>query len=115
MKVVLCEGVRGELQVLPKSERMAMYKALERLELHGDSLGYPHTSAVQGTSSTLREIQPRAGRSAWRAFYRRVGAELVVGSIGPEAMTNPARFRRSVNLALTRLNEYQQEEGFSNG
>jgi hypothetical protein len=115
VKVVLCESVRSELQALPKSERMAMYKALERLELHGDLLGYPHTSAVQGTSSTLRELRPRAGRSAWRAFYPRVGAEIVVGSIGPEAMTNPARFRRSVNLALTRLNEYQQVEGTPDG
>ena len=88
---------------------MAMYKALERLELQEDLLGYPHTSAVQGASSTLRELRPRAGRSPWRAFYRRIGTELVIGGIGPEALANPSRFRRCVDLAVTRRDEYQEE------
>jgi hypothetical protein len=95
------------LQALPSGERIALLKALERLELHGDSLGYPHTSSVKDASSTLRELRPRAGRSPWRVFYRRIGSELVIGSIGPEANVNPQRFRRAVDLAITRLDEYQ--------
>lgn len=86
-----------------------MLKALERLELHGDSLGYPHTSAVKGATSTLRELRPRGGRSPWRAFYRRIESELVIGSIGPEANVDPSKFRRTVNLAIDRLNEYRAE------
>jgi hypothetical protein len=88
---------------------MAMLKALERSELHGDVLGYPHTSAVKGATATLRELRPRAGRSSWRALYRRIGSELVIGSIGPEANVDTARFRQAVNLATNRLDTYRAE------
>ncbi len=51
-----------------------------KLGAYGPLLGYPHTSAVRGAEG-LRELRPRAGRSAWRALYRQVG-ELLTGRAG---------------------------------
>jgi len=61
-----------ERAVLPKAERAALINADAKLGAYGPQLGYPHTSAVRD-ADRLRELRPRAGRSAWRALYRQVG------------------------------------------
>jgi phage-related protein len=96
-----------ELQRLPLKERAAVLNAVAKLAAIGVALGYPHTSQVQGAAH-LRELRPRAGRSAWRAFYRRIGDELVIGSIGPEAKVDPQGFRAAVAAAQRRLDTLQQ-------
>lgn len=98
----------GELAVLPAAERAAMQNAFEKLEVYGDQLPFPHSSRVKG-AARLRELRPRAGRSPWRAFYRRVGNMLVIGVIGPEAHVDPRGFGRAIRTAEARLSRLQQE------
>ena len=107
MDVVLLPEVETELNALPHGERVAMLNVLEKLRILGALLAAPHSSQVKGT--TLRELRPRAGRSARRGFYRRIGEELVVGSIGPEARHDRQGFNRSVAAAETRLARYRSE------
>ena len=109
MNVTVCDGAQDELRALPINERMAMFKAFEKLEIFGDTLASPHSSSVRGVQVTLRELRPRGGRSPWRAIYRRIGAEMVIGAIGPEAMVSASGFRRSVSLAISRLRLYEME------
>lgn len=71
-------------------------------------LGYPHTSAVRGAQG-LRELRPRAGRSAWRALYRQIGQVFVVAAIGPEAQCGPRGFDRAVRRALERLSKVEED------
>lgn len=80
----LREALR-ELAALPAREQAAIDRAVHKLRLDGAQLGSPHTSAVLGASEAVRELRPRAGRSPWRVFYRRVGSRLVLASVGPEA------------------------------
>ena len=58
-----------------------MAETVEKLEPFGDLLDYPHTSRVRGARDQ-RELRPRAGRSPWRAFYRRIDQDIVVGASG---------------------------------
>lgn len=81
-----------------------MLRAADNLAAIGSALGHPHTSQVRGAEH-LRELRPRPGRSPWRAFYRRLGDELVIGGIGPEAEVNPRGFRAAVATAERRLAE----------
>ena len=97
-----------EVLALPTGEYAAMRNALEKLVLFGDRLGFPHTSQVKGARS-LRELRPRAGRSPWRAFYRRVGDRIVIGSIGPEAHVDTAAFRRALRVAEERIDAVERE------
>lgn len=83
-----------------------MAHAMEKLEALGPHLPYPHSSDVRGANS-LRELRPRAGRSPWRALYRRIGDEMVIGAIGPEAQAHPAGFNRAVQNALQRLDDFE--------
>src|SRR5690242_13186760 len=104
MDVAFCpEAEEG----LPVAERAAMLSAIEKLEAIGLRLPYPHSSAVKG--GKLRDLRPRGGRGPWRAFYRRLGDQLVVGSIGPEANTNPSGFRRALAAAERRLAAIERE------
>lgn len=75
----------------------------------GPTLPYPHQSDVRGASS-LRELRPRAGCSAWRALYRRVGQLFIVVGVGPEAEVDPRGFDRAVGAALTRLDDLEGGE-----
>ena len=85
-----------------------MINADTKLEAYGPLLGYPHTSAVRGTSA-LRELRPRAGRSAYRALYRQSGDVFVVAAVGPEAQTDPRGFDRAVRRALNRLAKVEED------
>ena len=97
-----------ELQTLPLGERAAMQNAFEKLEVYGDQLPFPHSSRVKGAAH-LRELRPRAGRSPWRAFYRRITDTLVIGAIGPEAHVDPQGFGRAIRAAEARLTRLAQE------
>ena|SRR5712692_7752681 len=104
MEVELHPEAVSELRSLPAVEHVAMLNAIAKLEAIGPTLGYPHTSQVQGAD--LRELRPRAGRSPWRAFYRRVGDVLRVGAIGPEAQVKPRLFLAAVKRASSRLDSW---------
>jgi hypothetical protein len=96
-----------ERAALPKPERAALINADAKLSAYGPQLGYPHTSAVRGAVA-LRELRPRAGRSACRALYRQVGEVFVVAAVGPEAQSDPRGFSRAVRQAQERLAKVEQ-------
>ena len=106
--VVYLEGAEQELATLPKLERNAVIRAVEKLETFGPQLGYPHTSAVRGHAG-LRELRPRAGRSPWRALYRRVGEVFVIAGIGPEAESDQRGFDQTARRAGARLDELEED------
>ena len=93
---------------MPEAEQDAMRNAVSKLEAAGDTLGFPHSSRVRGAVD-LRELRPRAGRSPWRAFYRRVAEEMIVAAFGTEAGVDPVRFARAVAAATQRLDAYDAE------
>jgi len=106
--VVYLPEAESERLMLPKVERNALIPAVETLETFGPQLGYPHTSAVQGFAG-LRELRPRAGRSPWRALYRRVGEVFVIAAVGPEAQSNQRGFDRAARQAGARLTEIEED------
>ncbi len=79
-----------------------MLHAVEKLQALGPTLPFPHQSAVRGAGD-LRELRPRAGRSGWRAFYRRIGNVFVIVAVGPEADADRRGFEGAVGAASARL------------
>ena len=86
-----------------------MDHAVEKLQALGAQLPFPHASRVRG-AATLFELRPRAGRSKWRAFYRQVGAAMVIAAIGPEATIDARGFARALKVAQQRLNDLEGVE-----
>ncbi|NUQ00936.1 MAG: type II toxin-antitoxin system RelE/ParE family toxin [Armatimonadetes bacterium] len=109
MNVRFRREAAAEFLALPAREQAALTSALRKLEAVGEALAFPHSSAVRGASAALRELRPRQGRSRWRAFYRRLGDDLVIAAIGPEAAVDARGFGRAVEAAVARLAD--EEEG----
>ncbi len=88
----------------PKGEVVAMLNAAEKLAALGGALGFPHSSAVQGSElEGLRELRPRRGRSRWRPLYVQAGEHtFVVLAVGPEAAVDRRGFERAVRAAKAR-------------
>ena len=107
MLVRFTHEARQEFNGLPPAERDAMRNAIGKLEQAGEDLAYPHSSSVRGAAN-LRELRPRAGRSPWRGFYRRIRAEIVIGAFGPEARADPPGFARAVRVAEERLDAAEE-------
>jgi len=104
MEVELHPDAASELLALPPAEQTARLNAIAKLEAIGPTLGFPHTSQVQGAE--VRELRARAGRSPWRAFYRQVGQVLRIGAIGPEAAVKPRLFQAAIKRAVERLKDW---------
>jgi hypothetical protein len=105
MEVRFHHDARREFnELLPPAEKDAMVHVIEMLEENGERLGHPYTSDAR-IAANLRELRPRAGRSPWRAFYRRIGDVMYVGAFGPEVRSNARAFERAVRAAEVRLDE----------
>lgn len=109
MEVLFHPEALVEFRQLSIRDRAAMLAAFEKLTELGSALGFPHSSHVRG-ARRLRELRPRSGRSAVRAFYRRIGDRFVIGGFGPESKVDPRGFRRAVRKAETRLDAVEAEE-----
>jgi hypothetical protein len=96
-----------ELLAVPTREQVAVENAMKKLEVLGQSLPFPHSSAVQD-ADRLRELRPRAGRCLYRAFYRQVGDVFVIAAVGPEANVKPRDFTRAVRAAEDRLSKLEE-------
>jgi len=102
---------RVEADARPVQEQKAIDRAVDKLASLGPTLQFPHSSKVMGDpGGSLRELRPRAGRSAWRCIYERMGDVFVfvIGAVGPEAQKNKAGFNSAVGAAKARLAEIEQ-------
>ncbi len=100
---------RAEADSLPVQEQKAIDGAVDKLVSLGPMLPFPHSSKVMGDpGGSLRELRPRAGRSAWRCIYERIGDAFVIGAVGPEAQKNKAGFDSAVSAAKARLAEVER-------
>jgi hypothetical protein len=99
----------AEREALVPREKAALINAEAKLAALGPNLPYPHSSAVQG-ADRLRELRPRGGRSPWRALYRQVGGEFVIGAVWPEAQVDRQGFAAACRRAEARLAKIEDEK-----
>lgn len=71
--VVYLPEAERERDKLPSGERHALYNAVAKLQAIGPTLGYPHTSAVQGAFSCGNYV-PEPGGARGVACTGRSGA-----------------------------------------
>ena len=58
--------VRDFLEDLPKTQRAKLFAAIALLQERGPTLGFPHTSQVEGK---IRELRTHYGRQLYRILY----------------------------------------------
>lgn len=108
MEVWYLAEAAHERDQLSARDRVALEHAIEKLELLGALLPAPHQKNVVG-ADRIRELRPRAGRSAFRAFYRQVDQWMLIGAIGPEHEVDSRGFDSAVRRAEDRLNAFEEQ------
>ena len=71
------------------------------LEIHGVTLGAPHSSALRGSRFPLRELRPRSGGSPLRVLYAFDPHRNAVILLGGNKATDPRFYRRAIARAET--------------
>jgi hypothetical protein len=54
---------------LDEKDSDSVYQAVARLEVFGVTLGYPHSSAIKGSSIAMRELRVQSGGKPLRILY----------------------------------------------
>lgn len=68
-EVLATDEFRDWYLALPDADADAVTVSVERLELLGVVLPFPHSSEIRGSSFALRELRVAAGHSPLRVFY----------------------------------------------
>lgn len=97
---------RAEAEAIPSQDQRAVNNAADKLAALGPNLAFPHSSKIMGhKGGHLRELRPRAGRSAWRCIYCRVGDAFVILAVCREAQHDQSAYESGVRRAIDRLYE----------
>lgn len=97
-----------ERDQLPTGERVAIYNAVRKLEVHGPQLPAPHSSDARNAPG-LRELRPRGGNSPWRPLYCRREDRFIIAAIAPDGQGDRRGFAAACKRALQRLEEEELE------
>lgn len=88
---------------LVSKESVAIENAIEKLRSAGVKLDKRHSDHV---GDGLWELRPRAGRSPWRAIYKRIGeTTFVILAVCPEYEENKKGFNKGLKDAAKRFAE----------
>ena len=87
------------LEALDRSERRGVNRVVALLEIHGVTLGDPHSSALRGSRIPLRELRPRSGASPLRVLYAFDPHRDAVIPLGGNKAAGPRFYRRAIARA----------------
>jgi hypothetical protein len=99
---------------LDDADGEAIVRVVARLEERGVLLGYPHSSAIEGTKQPLRELRVQSRGKPLRIFYAFDPSRDAVLLIGGDKTGDDRFYERMVPIA-GRLWEQYLEECFGNG
>jgi hypothetical protein len=85
-------------EVKSRSDRKAVFHAIEKLGSAGPGLPAPHMKSLKGERD-LFELRPRGGASAVRPIYARIGSTFVILAVAPDKR----RLDRAIADARARL------------
>ncbi len=96
-------------QALSDAEAREVMNVVDKLEILGLSLGFPHSSAVAGGRHALRELRPKRGKSPIRVFYAFDPQRQAVVLIGGDKSGDNKFYERLVPVAERIFEEYLTE------
>jgi hypothetical protein len=69
VEVVVTGEFKDWYEALPLTEQESVFRAVTRLEELGTKLGFPYSSAIQGSRYPLRELRIQHQGRPFRVFY----------------------------------------------
>jgi hypothetical protein len=94
---------------LGAAEQEAVDNVVEKLELMGFRLGFPHSSDIKDSSEPIRELRPKGGASPLRAFYAFDPGRDAILLLGGDKSGDPRFYARIVPRVERIWREYLVE------
>ena len=100
-------GEWWENQTVEVQEKI--YKVVSLLEIHGPTLGYPHSSDIKGASIAMRELRTQYDGHPYRVLYVFDPNRSAVLLIGGDKTGDTRWYERMVPVAERIYQEYLKE------
>lgn len=98
-EVVGTDEFQAWYEDLDRSDKIAVTRIVDLLEVRGTALGFPHCSAIKGSKHSLRELRVQSGGRPLRVFYAFDPARQAVVLIGGDKTGDDRFYERMVPLA----------------
>lgn len=109
VEVVTTDEFAAWYEALDLGDGEAVVRMVERLEHKGVTLGFPYSSAIEGSRIALRELRVQSAGRPLRVFYAFDPARDAVLLIGGDKTGDGRFYERMVPLAERIWDEYLQE------
>ncbi|RLT44878.1 MAG: addiction module toxin RelE [Chloroflexi bacterium] len=97
---------------LDDTDSMAVARVVGLLEAKGTALGFPYSSAIQGTAYPLRELRIQSGGRPLRVFYAFDPLRQAVLLLGGDKTGDNRFYAIMIPKAETIWQDYLREQGF---
>jgi hypothetical protein len=111
-EVVATDEFRDWYRSLDDGDGRAVARAVDRLEIMGMSLPFPHSSAIVGARYPLRELRIQSRGRPLRALYIFDARRDAVLLIGGDKTSDDRFYERTVPAAERLWEMYRAEQGF---
>jgi hypothetical protein len=108
-EVVATDEFAEWYEALDLKDKTAVNRSVGMLEQDGVTLGFPHSSAIEGTRVALRELRVQSQGKPLRIFYAFDPARDAVLLIGGDKTGDARFYERLVQAAERILAEYLKE------
>lgn len=98
---------------LNDSDSMAVARVVGLLEAKGTALGFPYSSAIEGTRHPLRELRIQSGGKPLRVFYAFDPLRQAVLLLGGDKTGNKRFYRTLIPKAEAIWESYLSDQGSS--
>lgn len=98
-EVIACDEFRDWYWDLEESDQDAVQRVVDILEVAGTNLGFPLSSAIEGSRYALRELRIQSGGKPLRVFYAFDPARQAVLLIGGDKTGNKRFYDEMIPVA----------------
>ena len=112
IEVVVTDVFREWYEALISDEQESIFRVVSLLERLGVALGFPYSSAIEGSSHSLRELRIQHRGRPFRVFYAFDPRRQAVLLIGGDKTGNERFYTEMIPRAVALLDAYLKENGW---
>lgn len=114
-EVVVTDEFKTWYEDLSLDEQESVFRVVTLLEMRGVSLGFPYSSAIEGSAHSLRELRIQHQGRPYRVFYALDPERRAVLLIGGDKTGDDRFYAECIPRADTIWKRYLSECGFKRG
>jgi hypothetical protein len=111
IEVIVTDEFKAWYEGLSEDEQDRVYRTIGLLEIYGVTLGFPHSSAIEGASFALRELRTQVKGDPLRTLYAFDPSRQAVLLIGGDKTGDDRFYEHLIPVAEKLWWNYLEETG----